>query len=1093
MNIKKYMREGKSAEDVLYNEEQPVTFEYYDDLALPEGHVITYTNERGSATYTVQGVISQEGSCSITYLMQGAVDDYKVMKEFCPKFEGLHRFKIKDKQGKSTVIRQGAGEDVKIFLDYQLDYDRGNGTIAMAKTKFKGEAGRVNALLDKSKPNWEVEARKMNLAVPYGDCFELHGNLYYMLEFVEGDSLFEYVSRKGKHITWKQKVSIMEQLCTALKNLHKDSVHMDVSPFNIIVKEEGDSIHLTLIDFGLATSIIHHPKFGSLHGEGTPLFTDAKSYLTQYKKLHNESNPSAPAPILVVDIYSIGMIWLYLLYADELQELDKKSMYNFIENRKFNIGTYIKKAPSDWQKSALQLVVSSISYDEDKQTDEDIRKDGYGPFHKRPKTVVEWFEQLYKIDSEKVKLEIPSVDDIPYSPLLLLANDEKKKVELTFKTNGNWEALCDAVWLNGLKPQGEAGKHTFQLTAKPNMGIQLRDTTITITTKVGEAKDTKVVKIVQPGCGIVLQDGQSFKFSADGETKLLKFKTGSTYTYRWKKNESNWLESEESEQQNGWNVIQLEAEENKTKDSQEAVLEINCCGNLKEVKFTQPKILQVPKIDLVTKTPLEFPANDSDRTVRLEFKTNADWTIDCVEPVCIKSETSEEPGTQTVQLVASPNKKLNEQSGIITIKATLDGQECTKEVEWIQPGCGIEIEPNPTIHFPAKGKDGELRFRAAGEASVTIEGPDSAWLEYKDKSRDELDWMVVHLKARPNSSEMNRYAKVHINYCGNEKVLEFIQEKDIPKPSHYVKIKEGQLTCFNAAKGTYDLVFNATGPWTAYVEGNPDWIQIQNKKGTGNGKLKLLVRKNTSILNRDSVKLVITLDNGMASDFVTLSQKGREDNPFDWKAFWQKVRIPTYVLSAVFLVGGLYALWEWQKPVLKVHEELHKTLAPNITSTGWDFNAKDTWTAEVVDGTWAFIPQRTGESGTNRLNVEFKENSEWAVREATIRLTCQDKSELLTIRQLYSREDSLNYVLAKYRERYEKGDKSGFNDIYMRLYTKNSHEVFRLKDSTSLGNNTNIIQGKNKDCIIGKTHKVIAFKQNADSLITEIIVAPINE
>ena len=241
------------------------------------------------------------------------------------------------------------------------------------------------------------------------------------------------------------------------------------------------------------------------------------------------------------------------------------------------------------------------------------------------------------------------------------------------------------------------------------------------------------------------------------------------------------------------------------------------------------------------------------------------------------------------------------------------------------------------------------------------------------------------------------------------------------------------------------------------------------------------------------MKLVIALDNGRASDFETLSQKGQEDNPFDWKAFWQKVRIPTYVLSAVFLVGGLYALWEWQKPVLEVHEELHKTLAPNVTSTGWDFNAKDTWTAEVEDGTWAVIPERTGESGTNRLNVEFKENSGWAVREATIRLTCQDKSELLTIRQLYSREDSLNNVLTEYRERYEKGDKPRFNDIYKRLYTKNSHEVFRLMDGSRLGNNTNILKGENKDCIIGKTHKVIAFKQNADSLITEIIVAPINE
>lgn len=1088
MNIKKYMREGKSAEDVLYNEGQPKTFEYYDDLALPVGHVITYTNEHGGSTnYWVKSVISTAGSCSITYLMRGTtVGDFKVMKEFCPRYHGIRRRKIKDAQGNSAEIRTDT-DDNKLYKDYQLDYDENDDDIKLAENKFKREPVRVLDLLETDEPGVEDRARNMHLARPHSHCFEFQGNLYYLLDYVKGISLFEFIMNKGKSISFKQKVSIMEQLCKALTHLHKECVHMDVSPFNILVKEEknGD-INLTLIDFGLATSIIHHADWGSLHDKGTPNFTDTESYLDSYKKIHEIK--AEPAPILVLDIYSVGMIWFYLLHAGQFQDVDKNTMMEVIGRLKRNISTEIRNAKDKWMKNALELAYKSISYDNSKESDEAFEKNCYGPFCERPKTAGEWYGELEVIN----RLKEPYIKFGCNSPLVIPANKKEESVELTFDTNRNWVASADK-WLEGWRPQGNAGEQTFQLIAESNKDLQLRGTKITVTAKVDQEELSQEIAVVQPGCGIVLQDGQSFEFSADGETKLLKFKTGSTYTYSWKKNESNWLKSEELEQQNGWNVIQLEAEENKTKDSQEAVLEINCCDNLMEVPFTQPKILQVPKIDLVTNTPLEFPANDSDCTVRLEFKTNADWNIECTEPWRILSEISGEPGTQIVQFAASPNESLQKQVGEVTIKASLDGQECTKVVACLQPGCGIEIEPNPTIHFPAKGKDGELRFRAAGEASVTIEGPDSDWLEYKGLSRDEKDWMVVHLKAQPNSSEMYRYAKVHINCCGNEEVLEFIQEKDIPKPSHYVKIKEGQLTCFNAAKGTYDLVFKATGPWTAYVEGNPDWIQIQNKKGTDNGTLKLLVKKNTSILNRDSVKLVIDLDNGMASDFVTLNQKGREDNPFDWAAFWQKVRIPTYVLSAVFLVGGLYALWEWQKPVLKVHEESHKTLVHNVTSTGWDFDAKDTWTAEVVDGTWAFIPQRTGESGTNRLNVEFKENSGWAVREATIRLTCQDKSELMTIRQLYSREDSLNDVLTKYRERYEKGDKSGFNDIYMRLYTKNSHEVFRLKDGSRLGNNTYIIQGKNKDCRIGDTHKVIAFKQNADSLITEIIVAPINE
>ena len=896
MNIKQYMREGKSAMEVLYKEGQSgPTIEHYNVLPLPDGHVITYSTGNGIATYTVQSVISQEGSCSITYLMQGAFGDFKVLKEFCPKSESLQRFKIKDEKGGSAVIEQGTGQNKKVYQDYQLNYDKSNDTIAMAKTKFKEEHGRVKALLDMSKPDWEARARAMHLAVPYGDCFELHGNLYYMLEFVEGDSLFEYVRKKGQKITWEQKVSIMQQLCTALNYLHKESVHMDVSPFNIILKEESGSIHLTLIDFGLATSIIHKPEFGSLHGEGTSLFTDTRSFLKKYKKLHEIKRN--PAPILVVDIYSIGMIWLYLLYADKLQKLEKTDMFSFIGNRRFYIQDDIGNAGSEWQKKAFQLVVDSVSYDDKREKDEDIDSDGYGPFHKRPKTAQDWFGQLECIN----KLKEPYITFECEEPLVIPANNEKELVKLTFRTNGNWEASADE-WLKGLKPQGCAGELEFRLAAEPNKDLQLRGTKIKVKAKVDQQEKEEEIAVVQPGCGIVLQDGQSFKFLAEGETKLLKFKTGSDYSFSCN---SDWLKSEEIEEQDGWHVI--------------------------------------------------------------------------------------------------------------------------------------------------------------------------------------------HLEAQPNDSTIDRYAEVHINCRGNEEVLQYCQEKEISEPIHEVKIKDGQQTCFSAEGGNYDLEIEATGSWTAKFEGSPEWIKMRKNYGTDNGKLQLHVNKNTSTFNKDKVKLSITLNDGKAQDFVFLSQEGRIDNPFDWKAWWQKMRIPTYVLSALMLLGGLYALWEWQQPVLKLQEESVKILDHNVTSTVWDFKAKDSWTAEVEDGIWVIISQRKGESGSHRLNVEFKENTKFAEREATIRLTCQDKSELLTIRQLYSRVDSLNYVLSEYRKQCDKGDKSGFNEIHMRLDRSDYRGVFRLKDGSYIGNNTYIIQGENKNCRIGDTHKVIAFKQNADSLFTEIIVAPINE
>lgn len=1098
MNIKQYMREGRKAEDVLFGEggqDDNASFQYYDKLPLPPDHVIRYSNDSGDATYTVQRVISQEGSCSITYLVQGALDDYKVLKEFCPKSIGLHRYMIKDAQGRSAkVSKKVKDQKVQVYHDYQLNYDRKDKTISTAWNKFKEEPGRVRDLLDMNSQDWETSARKMHLPVPYGKSFKLHGNWYYLLEVVNGDSLFEYVRKKGEGaITWAQKVSIMQQLCIALNNLHKSSIHMDVSPFNILVKEnETDgSIHLTLIDFGLATSIIHQPGFSSLHGEGTDVFTDTKSWLERYKILHGINKE--PAPILVVDIFSIGMIWLYLLYADQFHKREKVEMKERLENLKFNIGANIETADTEWMKDALQLADDSISYDDTRQTDADIRLDGYGPFHKRPKTAEEWFRRLDVIDNKKTQSEKPSVTVNSDTPLQMPAYNDKEAVKLFFETNGNWQARCDPKWLHGGLSDGTPGKHNLSLTADPNKGMQHRDTKLTITTVVGGVKATEEVVIKQPGCGIELVDGQSFEFLSNGEEKKLKFKAGGDCTWRWLDNPKGWLKIENPVKQDGVYQLTLSAGENKSGAAQKAVLEINCLGNVQQVEFTQPRLLLKPFVKLLTKKPLVFPANDVSQTVSLSFNTNANWSAWVAGPWRIVSGESGGAGKGEVQLIAAPNMSLDTLTGDVIIEAYLDGNKHTEKVPCSQPACGIEIEPKPTLYFPAGGGTGELRYKAGGVADVRVDGVDSGWLENTGEET-EKGWQVIRLKANANTENKNRFATVCINCSGNEESRQFIQQPNIPVPVDKVKIRDNQQSCFPADRGTYYIEFDATGPWYAYIDGNPGWVTIKNFKGTGSGKLQLQVNKNTSTFDRENAKLVIALDNGKAADFITLSQKGRIDTPIDWQAIWQKARVAVYVLGVALAVWGGYRLWWWQKPVLALHDGVEQVVSHDATAAGWDFFAKGDWTVEVGhDGHWVTVVQDKGEAGSHRLSFQFDENGLKAERRATIRLSCQDRTETLTLIQQYDLVYWLNKELADYRERYEDGNPAGFDKITSRLDRKNYMHIFRRTNGEDVGNMTNVIKGKVEDCLIGKTHKVVGFKLNEDSLFTEIIVAPINE
>ena len=78
--------------------------------------------------------------------------------------------------------------------------------------------------------------------------------------------------------------------------------------------------------------------------------------------------------------------------------------------------------------------------------------------------------------------------------------------------------------------------------------------------------------------------------------------------------------------------IEMNANKNNTQHIQKAVLVINCCGNLKEVEFTQPKQKQEPFVKGLPDEPLRFPANDRNKNVGLEFETNGDWDIVCSGP-----------------------------------------------------------------------------------------------------------------------------------------------------------------------------------------------------------------------------------------------------------------------------------------------------------------------------------------------------------------------------------------------------------------------------------------------------------------------------
>lgn len=186
----------------------------------------------------------------------------------------------------------------------------------------------VKQFVEDSKADFLAEARRLsqlrhpNIIKVY-EQFEENNTAYYVMEYLEGENLRDYVMAKGE-MPSSFMINLFTPICKAVKALHeKNMTHLDIKPANIMIRRKAKGIMPVLIDFGLSK---HYNDEGQVTSTiRTQGCSDGYAPIEQYAGISKFSPQS--------DIYSLAATMLFCLSCKrppKANDVTKSTIFNML-------------------------------------------------------------------------------------------------------------------------------------------------------------------------------------------------------------------------------------------------------------------------------------------------------------------------------------------------------------------------------------------------------------------------------------------------------------------------------------------------------------------------------------------------------------------------------------------------------------------------------------------------------------------------------------------------------------------------------------------------------------------------------------------
>ena len=280
--------------------------------------------------YRIERVLGQ-GGFGITYVGYNTeFEETVAIKEFFMKG-------VTERDETTSFVSVSNAENVQQFEEQ--------------REKFKKEARRLRKL-------------KNEHIVKVHDLFEENGTAYYVMDYIEGESLAEKIKRIGAPLTESEVNAILPQILSALKEVHQSEIwHLDLKPGNIMVDKQGNAY---LIDFGASKQIRAN---GSVTTSTALCYTPGYAPNEQIGQMYDRFGPWT-------DIYALGATIYNLLtnkkppMAIDIEE-DEEDVFEFSTTVSDEMGKLIvwmmqpkrKKRPQSVDEILSKLPIIEVKKD----------------------------------------------------------------------------------------------------------------------------------------------------------------------------------------------------------------------------------------------------------------------------------------------------------------------------------------------------------------------------------------------------------------------------------------------------------------------------------------------------------------------------------------------------------------------------------------------------------------------------------------------------------------------------------------------------------------------------------------------------------